>query len=330
MNLPDHGTYSRYARHACRCQPCRDAGRSYRRRIGYDHSNGKTRLIDNTQARAHAERLTARGWTHEQIAAAAGIGEVTVTDMLSGRTRKTKRTTAAAILNIALDQKPPILRRMVNATGTRRRLQALMVLGHSMAEVARRVGVGVSSLDQTAAGRWDMIRAATAVKVARVYRELSLTPAPINRYSEQARNHAMAQGWHGPMAWDDIDNPACQPEPCMVAGPQHVHRDDVAELAGRGLDDAEIGRRLRVSERTVLRARTARTVRVDPEAFFADGYHSREQSRAARGVCGACHVRAECAAEAIRNGEHWGVWGGMTQTELRRRVRRFASRQAAA
>lgn len=255
--LPDHGTYSRYARHACRCQPCRNAGRSYRRRIGYDHSNGKTRLIDNTQARVHAERLTARGWTREQIAAAAGVGEGTVIDMLSGRSRKTKRTTAAAILNIALDQKPPILRRMTNATGTRRRLQALMVLGHSMAEVARRVDVGVSSLEQTAAGYWDMIRVSTAVKVARVYRELSLTPAPANRYSEQARNHAMAQGWHGPMAWDDIDNPACQPEPCTVVGPRHIHPDDVAELACRGLDDAAIGRRLGVSERTVLRARAA-------------------------------------------------------------------------
>lgn len=257
LTLPDHGTYSRYVGHGCLCEPCRDAGRSYRRRLGYDHSNGVRRLIDNTQARAHAERLTARHWTREQIAVAAGVSEGAIVDLLSGRSRKTKRTTVAAILNIPLDQKPPIPRGMADAAGTRRRLQALMVLGHSMAEVARRVGVGVSSLEQTAAGRWDMIRTTTAVKVARIYRDLSLTPAPPSRHAEQARNFAMAQGWHGPMAWDDIDDPACEPEPCGVAGPRHIHRDDVAELVGRGLDDAEIGRRLGVSERTVLRARAA-------------------------------------------------------------------------
>jgi DNA-binding NarL/FixJ family response regulator len=258
--LPDHGTYSRYSRHRCRCAPCRDAGRSYRVRIRYDHTNGRTRLVDNTQARVHTERLTARGWTHQQIAAAAGIGEVTVTDLLSKRTRKSQRSTVAAILRIELNRKPPVPRGMVDATGTRRRLRALMVLGHPVADVARRVGVGVSSLQQTADGRWSTIRASTASKVARVYRELSLVTAPPSRFSEQARNEAMAQGWYGPMAWADIDDPACEPEPSGPPAPRGVHQDDVAELAARGLDDVEIGRRLGVSPRTVLRARIAHNI----------------------------------------------------------------------
>jgi DNA-binding CsgD family transcriptional regulator len=260
--LPNHGAYSRYLRHGCRCEPCRNAGRSYRLRLAYDHTNGARRRIDSTQTRIHAERLIARGWTQKQIAAAAGLNSATVSEVLSGRYATVNRRTAAAILNVALDQTPPIPRRMVDATGTRRRLQALMVLGHTLADVARRVGVGVSSLEQTADGRWDMVRASTAAKVARLYRQMSTTPAPRTRWTEQARNHAMEHGWHGPMAWADIDDPACEPDSNEPAAPGHVHADDVAELAAQGLDDQAIGRRLGVSARTVLRARAAHGIPV--------------------------------------------------------------------
>ncbi|MET7944236.1 hypothetical protein [Streptomyces sp. NPDC005302] len=259
-NLPTHGTYSRYSRHSCRCTPCVAAGHSYRLRLAYDHSNGINRLIDNTQARAHAERLTARGWTHFQIAAAADCGSVTISDLLSGRSRRTKRTTVTAVLNIRLDQAPPIPRGMSDATGTRRRLQALMVLGYTLPDIAAQVGTGISSLQQTVEGRWVNIRSMTATKVERVYRRLSTRPAPQSRFAEQARNQAMAEGWYGPMAWDDIDNPACVPDPDAPSAPRSVHADDVAELAGRGLDDHEIGRRLGVSPRTVLRARAVHDI----------------------------------------------------------------------
>jgi len=42
----------------------------------------------------------------------------------------------------------------------------------------------------------------------------------------------------------------------------------------------------------------------------------------ARAVCAECPVRAECLDCAIRNGEAYGVWGGLTpreRDELRRR-----------
>ncbi|WP_328436971.1 hypothetical protein OHA71_06650 [Streptomyces sp. NBC_00444] len=256
-NLPAHGEYSRYIRHACRCKRCRDAGRRYRLRLGYDRVNGVQRRIDNTQPRVHTERLVARGWTHEQIAAASGLSTGSIHDLHSGRYKTIARTSAEAILNVRLDEAPPIPRRMADATGTRRRLQALMVLGHTMADVARHVGVGASSLQQTADGRWDAIRATTALKVARVYRRLSTAPAPRTLWSEKARNHAMTQGWYGPMAWDDIDDPACVPDRDEPTAPQHVCPDEVAQLTARGLDDRQIGQRLGLSPRTVLRARAA-------------------------------------------------------------------------
>lgn len=65
---------------------------------------------------------------------------------------------------------------------------------------------------------------------------------------------------------------------------------------------------------------------MDSRIFFSDSYHSREQVRAAKAICYACPVLAVCRAWAIENGENWGVWGGMSQFELRRRRRRFTSR----
>lgn len=254
--LPAHGQYSRYLTHACRCELCRAAGRSYRLRLGYDHSNGIRRRIDATQTRHHIERLTARGWTQAQIAAAAGINQATISVLMRSGSQ-VRRSTAAAVLAVRLDQAAPIPRGMVDATGSRRRLQALMALGHTLPDIARLVGVGISSLQQTVDGRWARIKTTTATKIGRVYRQLSISPAPESRVAEQARNDAMAKGWYGPMAWADIDDPACVPDPNEPVAPMSVHPNDVAELAAQGLDDAAIGRRLGVSPRTVLRARTA-------------------------------------------------------------------------
>ncbi|MEU1273055.1 hypothetical protein [Streptomyces sp. NPDC005799] len=233
---------------------------AYRRRLGYDRVNGIRRRVDATQTRAHIERLAARGWTQGQIAAAAGIHQTTVSIVASARHPQVARSTATAILAIRLDQKPPIPRGLTDATGTRRRLQALMVLGYTLPDITTRAGITRGGLHQTLDGRWECVRTTTAGRVARVYRQLSVLPSPVGRTAELARNHAMGQGWHGPMAWADIDDPQCVPEPTTPGAPSSVHPDDVAELAGCGLDDLEIGRRLGVSPRTVLRARTAHNI----------------------------------------------------------------------
>jgi WhiB family redox-sensing transcriptional regulator len=72
--------------------------------------------------------------------------------------------------------------------------------------------------------------------------------------------------------------------------------------------------------------RDAACAGLDTRAFFADGYHGREQVNAARRVCAACPVRQQCADWAIQTGERNGVWGGMSQQELRQKRRRFTSR----
>src|SRR5712692_1387932 len=57
---------------------------------------------------------------------------------------------------------------------------------------------------------------------------------------------------------------------------------------------------------------------VDPDLFFPERGAS---TREAKSVCRSCEVRADCLEYALRNGEKFGIWGGLSERE-RRRVRR--------
>lgn len=45
----------------------------------------------------------------------------------------------------------------------------------------------------------------------------------------------------------------------------------------------------------------------DADLFFAESPAELERAKA---LCGACPIRAECLAGAVRRQEPWGVWGG--------------------
>ena len=57
---------------------------------------------------------------------------------------------------------------------------------------------------------------------------------------------------------------------------------------------------------------------VDPDLFFPERGASTKE---AKSVCGGCEVRMECLEYALRHGEKFGIWGGLSERE-RRRVRR--------
>jgi WhiB family redox-sensing transcriptional regulator len=60
--------------------------------------------------------------------------------------------------------------------------------------------------------------------------------------------------------------------------------------------------------------------RVDAELFYPEKGGS---PKAAKRVCDACEVKAECLADALQRGEIYGVRGGLTPHE-RRKMRRAA------
>ena len=59
----------------------------------------------------------------------------------------------------------------------------------------------------------------------------------------------------------------------------------------------------------------------DPEAFFPEKGGS---TRAAKRVCRACEVRAECLEYALEHDERFGIFGGMSERE-RRQLKRMAA-----
>ena len=83
-------------------------------------------------AQDHVRRLHAEGGTWTGIAAAASLARTTVRDLATGR-RPATPYTATAVL--AVTTPAP-----VDAGGTRLRLRALHVMGHSSARIARAVG----------------------------------------------------------------------------------------------------------------------------------------------------------------------------------------------
>ena len=55
----------------------------------------------------------------------------------------------------------------------------------------------------------------------------------------------------------------------------------------------------------------------DPEAFFPDKGGS---SAAAKAVCAACTVSADCLDWALVHGERFGIWGGLSERQRRKVV----------
>lgn len=119
-------------------------------------------------------------------------------------------------------RQPPAL---VAATGTRRRLQALMAIGWPTAEICARLGwTGRRSRDMiTQIMHRDRVHRRTRDAVAALYEQLSMTPGP----SQCARSRAAVLGYLPPLAWDDPDHDPAPP----VADTARTGRDEVDHAA---------------------------------------------------------------------------------------------------
>ena len=58
---------------------------------------------------------------------------------------------------------------------------------------------------------------------------------------------------------------------------------------------------------------------LDPMIFYPA---TDEEATAAKAVCAVCPVQSECLEHAIGQREHNGVWGGATERERQRIIRR--------
>ena len=69
--------------------------------------------------------------------------------------------------------------------------------------------------------------------------------------------------------------------------------------------------------------REANCLGVHPDLFFPERGASTKE---AKEVCRACVVKDDCLEFALRSGEKFGIWGGMSERE-RRRLRRIRAQE---
>jgi hypothetical protein len=223
------------------------------------------------------------GW--QRIAKLAGLTDRPISSLLYGKppSRKIRPETEAKILAVK-----PVLANLadtvlVDPTGTRRRLQALVAAGWPQRRLARRLGWAWNQY-RAVAYHQKHISAATARIVIALYDELWDQPpaqaTPTARTAvRKARQLAELRHWPPPQAWDDdtIDDPRaiavdCQRKPrlrqaALVEEAEElfrVHgldRNQAAERLGvtRACLDKAISREAKARERAQAAAAAATT-----------------------------------------------------------------------
>jgi hypothetical protein len=186
----------------CRHPDCLTHRARYLKRWQYERAQGKKRLTDAAPARRHIDTLLGAGWSLRAIAGASSTSPTTIHKIKAGQPT-VRHSIAAAILAVTPDQVPTkasnqTTEPFVPRIGTTRRIQALLYMGWTHAEITRRAGVATKLL-LNQQGRW--VTRSSHDKVAAVYDQIAMTAGPSNL----TRGWARSLGYIGPLAWDDID-----------------------------------------------------------------------------------------------------------------------------
>ena len=293
---PAHGTRACYLR-GCRRPECGDAHYRYMARYRLDRHRGNTRRINvnATPALERTNQLLAAGWNHRQIAEAAGTSRRAISDLVTGKLEAIHQDTARGILAVPVGP-APAPRQYTEATGTMRRLRALVAIGYPYTEIAAAVGMHERPIGAIARGDYDKVRVATAEAVLALYARLSMVPGT----SSLARTIAGRNGWVPPLAWDEdvIDDPNAEPELAVDGAPAwFVLAENAVELQDLGLTREQSAARLGA---TVEELRSALN-RYRSGSYATEGWKCNRpgcpRARETRGMCVA-HYRQQLRAEA--------------------------------
>lgn len=203
-HAPSRACYLR----GCDHEACRDKHLRYCKEYGLRRYHEGRRRIDGAPAAARIRELLADGWTQNSLQVATGVSAYTIGRLASGTHTEAFREVAEAILAFQPENDTDRPGYWTDPTGTIRRIRALAVLGHPQYAIADAIGISRATIRPLAAGQRQKVAKDVARKVADLY------PKWITRagHSSVARGIAVARGWHGPLAWDDIDNPAAEPD----------------------------------------------------------------------------------------------------------------------
>jgi hypothetical protein len=209
-----HGTRTAYVKDRCRCAQCRAANTAASNAAHRERIYGRWHPFeDAARVREHIGMLRAAGIGIDQIAKLAGISRSHVRDLVypsrgKQAIRRVRPQTARRLLAVQPVSRNRAPRSHVDSTGTRRRLQGLVAIGWSFAQLAARLGRDAGNLKRTVAS--PTVTAQTAGEVAALFDRLWDQAPPAHTAAQRAvvsatRAYAKTRGWLPPMAWDDID-----------------------------------------------------------------------------------------------------------------------------
>ncbi|MFE0808171.1 hypothetical protein ACFW34_11895 [Streptomyces sp. NPDC058848] len=160
--------------------------------------------VPTTPVIQHIHTLRKGGWTNTEIADTAEVDRRTIHNILHGEVATVHQRTITSILKLRPEDAP----NRVPAIGTRRRLEALAVMGWPISHIGAEAGIYGTQVTEIVVGRRQRIPRDQAEAVARIFREKALTPGP----SKRTRTIAAQNGWVSALAWDDIDDPDEKPQ----------------------------------------------------------------------------------------------------------------------
>lgn len=328
----------------CRCAACTEANRADHQRRERLRLYGQWQpFVDAAPVREHLETLRHAGIGWRRAAALAGVSTATISRILYGRagrppTRGVRRETAAAILTVRPGIGALAPSALVDATGTRRRLQALVATGWTQAQIAARLGMLGGNFGQLL--RRQQVTVATARAVSGLYDELWNQPPPESAHREKiaasrARNYAAARDWPPPLGWDDdssdghgIDDPDATPAPGWKRSERRTQRSaqvvpDALWLMAQGFTREQAAQRLGLSraglEKAFARQRQAHTQTSTQEGLTMAPTHHQQQSIP-------CKCGAVSGERCTPQGDHLGRYmdaekaGKIGRPELARAV----------
>jgi predicted transcriptional regulator len=245
-----HGTRARYVHGpgpgsgpGCRCDDCRTANRAAERTRGRQILYGRWQpYVDAEPSRRKVRELAGAGIGWKRAAELSGLSAAAVSNLLYGRagrapSKRVRAETEAAILAIPVSAELAAAGTVIDGTGTRRRLQALVAAGHAQAHLA--AGLDMLPSNFPALIGAERVTAGTARAVRSLYSRLWDQSPPGSTRPERAavtraRRYAEARSWPVPMAWDDdqIDLPEGRPAEGWQRTARTTHRSaDLAEDA---------------------------------------------------------------------------------------------------
>ena len=179
---------------------------------------------------AHVCLLKSRGMTLQEISSVADVATSTLARIRRGE--PCYRSTAGRLLAVPV---PPFATsgRVYSGTstvGAQRRLQALATLGWSTLALSEHTTVSYHTLRSVY--HKPRVMAPTHTAIMGLYDRFWNTPAPPSKSASLTATNAHANGWVGPLAWDDddLDNPDATPNVSGAPNPRHTNRVHVEDV----------------------------------------------------------------------------------------------------